>query len=65
MERFKLTTKVSDLKVGDVFWFSGEWARVWWINDFVYYCPANYIGKYINTITIDSKMLVVVKDADQ
>lgn len=66
MEKLKLTTKVSDLKVGDVFWFSGGWKQVWGCFDskLLFNDPYDY-NVSSDDIMINSRMLVAVKYVDQ
>jgi hypothetical protein len=67
MEKFNLTVRVSDLKVGQVFWFAARWHKVAKIDGkYVYYKlwseeRQTASGKN-DTIMRGSKMLVQIKE---
>lgn len=65
MEKFKLTVRVHDLKIGQVFMFSGGWKKVLDIkNGLVYYKvyteQYNSSHQVNDTLMAGSKMLVEV-----
>jgi hypothetical protein len=69
MEKFNLTVRVHELKLGQVFWFSGGWRIVKKIDDeYLYYCGWDMQNQKqhssLSTLMKGSQMMVETKEIE-